>query len=478
MDKRYDAIVVGGGPGGLAVGALLSKDGYTTIVLEKGPQLGGRYRSIEFKGCRVDNGVHLLTGSVGSIEETFCKRLFKDLGLELKQKEVFWTMGLVGRPGQEGIEFFSIDRAKGVGNFFDFFAFGSGMEMEPETRGELKRIFEIMGKMTMEEKRALVGTTWTDWLDRNCKDPLVSMILSVHCQLSGFSSDDTAAGGIIGSYAPFHAAGAVPFWYPAEGTLQDAIIRPLETYIRESGGVTYTNSKVRRIDIEGGRVNGVWLRNTASDTIEKIEAPVVVSAVPLHQAAGPLGILDMDVFPEDWQETIRSYQHRADEDLTGFYLLKEKVIPEDYYGWIHLFDAAEGIPNYVGDWLKGEFTNARVPPGKQLVYTFITANNTLSPFGRESDLNMVEKALGCWEGAMEKAFPGFQEKIEYKTYTLQLNWGRFALGSVLAEIKVRCPTAKGLYFAGDSVHTVASLASDKVYEAAKYCEQAILEDRG
>jgi len=27
------------------------------------------------------------------------------------------------------------------------------------------------------------------------------------------------------------------------------------------------------------------------------------------------------------------------------------------------------------------------------------------------------------------------------------------------------------------VHSVASLASDKVYEAAKYCEQAILRDR-
>jgi len=412
------------------------------------------------------------------MEETFCNRLFEELGLELKQKEVRWTMGLVGRPGQEGIEFFSINREKGVSNFFDFFAFGSGMEMPPETRGELERLFEVMGKMTLEEKRAFVDTTWTDWLDRNCKDALVSTILSVHCQLSGFSSEDTAAGGVIGSYAPFHGAGALPFWYPAEGTLQDAIIEPLETYIRESGGATRSNSKVLRIDIEKGKASGVWFRNTASDTIERIEAPVVVSAVPIHQAAGHHGILELDIFPEEWQTTIRTYKQRADEDLTGFYLLREKVIPDDYYGWIHLFDAAEGMPNYVGDWLKGEFTNATAPPGKQLVYTFITANNSLSPFGRESDLNSVEKALDCWEAAMEKAFPGFQETIEYKTYTLQLNWGRFSLGSVPAEIEVRCPTTEGLYFAGDSPHTVASLASDKVFEVAKYCEQAILKDRG
>jgi hypothetical protein len=411
------------------------------------------------------------------MEETFCKRLFEELGLKLKQKEVRWTMGLVGRPGQEGIEFFSIDREKGVSNFFDFFAFGSGMEMPRETRAELKRLFGIMGKMTLEEKRAFVGTSWTDWLERNCKDALVSTILSVHCQLSGFSSEDTAAGGVIGSYAPFHEAGAVPFWYPAEGTLEDEIIQPLKTYIREAGGQISTSTKVLRIDIDRQKVNGVWSRNTVSDTIEKIKAPIVVSAIPIHQAAGHHGILAMDVFPEDWQTTIRTYRERADEDLTGFYLLREKVIPDQTYGWVHLFDAGEGMPNYVGDWLKGEFTNARVPPGKQLVYTFITANNSLSPFGRESDLNKVEKALGCWEGAMEKAFPGFQETIDYKTYTLQLNWGRFSLGSVPAEIEVRSPTTEGLYFAGDSPHTVASLASDKVFEVAKYCEQAILRDR-
>ena len=121
MDKRYDAAVVGGGLGGLAIGALLSKNGLDIAVLEMGPQLGGRCRSIGFKGCRVDNGVHLLTGSVGSMEETYCKRLFEELGLPLKQKEVLWTMGLVGRNDQKGIEFFSIEREKGVSNFFDFF---------------------------------------------------------------------------------------------------------------------------------------------------------------------------------------------------------------------------------------------------------------------------------------------------------------------------------------------------------------------
>ena len=78
---------------------------------------------------------------------------------------------------------------------------------------------------------------------------------------------------------------------------------------------------------------------------------------------------------------------------------------------------------------------------------------------------------------MEKAFPGFRESIEAKGVTLQLNWGRHAWGIVPEEIDVKCPTVRGLYFAADSVRSVASLASDKVFEVAMLCEDAIAADR-
>ncbi len=477
MRKTCDAVVIGGGPGGLAIGALLAKNGMMPMVLEKGHELGGRYRPVTFHGCRVDNGVHLLTGYVESMEETFCKRLFHELDIPLQQKEVFWTMGLVGRKGPGEIEFFRLEREKGVKNFFDFFAFGSGMEMGPETQNEMERIFELMGKMTLEEKRKLIHISWADWLARNCRDPLASMVLSVQSQLSGCDAEDAAAGEIIGYYSPFYASGAVPFWYPAEGILQDSIIEPLATYIQEAGGMILTNSEARKVEIEGGGVSDVWFTDRATNVLHRIETPIAVSSIPIHQGAGEKGIFPLEIFPENWRTTVQSYADRADEDLSGFYLLREKRIPDDYYGWIHLFDSGEGVPNYVGDWLEGGFVNATVPQGKQLVLTFITAKNPLAPFGMPSDPDQVEKALSNWEEAMEKAFPGFRESIEHRTHTLQLNWGRYTWAIVPEEIGVQCPTVRGLYFAGDSVHTVASLASDKVFEVAKYCEEAVLADR-
>ncbi|MBI5629116.1 MAG: NAD(P)/FAD-dependent oxidoreductase, partial [Candidatus Rokubacteria bacterium] len=66
---RYDVVVVGGGPGGLATAALLCKGGLRPLVVEQKPTLGGRYRAIEFAGCRVDIAEHLLTGMVTDIHD-------------------------------------------------------------------------------------------------------------------------------------------------------------------------------------------------------------------------------------------------------------------------------------------------------------------------------------------------------------------------------------------------------------------------
>ena len=38
-----DAIIVGGGPGGLAIGTLLAKEGVSSAIIEKAPALGGGF---------------------------------------------------------------------------------------------------------------------------------------------------------------------------------------------------------------------------------------------------------------------------------------------------------------------------------------------------------------------------------------------------------------------------------------------------
>ncbi len=45
--KDYDAIIIGGGQGGVTCGALLANQGKKVLLLEASDRLGGRWRSIE-----------------------------------------------------------------------------------------------------------------------------------------------------------------------------------------------------------------------------------------------------------------------------------------------------------------------------------------------------------------------------------------------------------------------------------------------
>ena len=137
-NKKFDALIIGGGPGGLTIGALLAKNGISSAILEKEPDLGGRYRSINFHGCRSDNGVRMPTAMVRDPEETFMYKYLEHMGIAPKAtKAINWTMGMVRTDLPEKMEYFSMDPNKGVDNFFDFFAFGSGLPMEEPSRQEM-----------------------------------------------------------------------------------------------------------------------------------------------------------------------------------------------------------------------------------------------------------------------------------------------------------------------------------------------------
>jgi uncharacterized protein with NAD-binding domain and iron-sulfur cluster len=83
------AAIVGGGWAGLAAAVELARSGAQVTLFEAARQLGGRARSVETHGQRLDNGQHLLIGAyretLGLMKEVGAdpERLLKRLPLEL-----------------------------------------------------------------------------------------------------------------------------------------------------------------------------------------------------------------------------------------------------------------------------------------------------------------------------------------------------------------------------------------------------------
>ncbi|MFX1387805.1 MAG: FAD-dependent oxidoreductase, partial [Promethearchaeota archaeon] len=54
----YDIVIIGGGIGGTAIGAILTAKGFKILLIEKNKFIGGRCSSYEKEGFKIDVGVH------------------------------------------------------------------------------------------------------------------------------------------------------------------------------------------------------------------------------------------------------------------------------------------------------------------------------------------------------------------------------------------------------------------------------------
>ena len=476
--KDFDVIIVGGGPGGLAVGCMLAKQGVKSAIIERSSYLGGRFRAVNFHGCRVDSSVKFFASQFGSAEKTFCYKLFKHLGLPLKNKTVPWAMSLVNKDKPGKVEYFAMDPKLGAENFFEFFAFASGVRMAPESEKEIKRIAAIFEDMSLEECRKVVNVPFSDWLNKNVEDPITKAIFEGFGPVNGASMEVTNLGHVADSIGTFNRHGSIHIWYPEPGPIEDAIIAPLIKYYKDHGGKIITDRRVRSINIEKRRATGVVAQDDNNcNMLEEYSSPVVICAMPIFEAVAR-NVIRKEFLRKDWAEAIRLSGELAGQDLSGFFLLREKVVtPDKGYGWIHIFDN-DPFPVYMGDLALGHYTGATVPPGKQLVCAMIPGPLEATNFGLTAPMEKVKEAYRRWKESVEKGFPGFTKAIEYEGMNLQLCFSRYTYAVAPVAIDFQPPNLKGLYFAGDSIRSVGTQMSDKCFEIAFPVCESIMDYLG
>jgi phytoene dehydrogenase-like protein len=87
----YDIIVIGAGPGGSAIGALLAKRGYKVLIVDKNPRAGGRMMTIH------KDGFHYELFPINGVPQknSHFERILKEIGKEDEVEVLYLQKNLI-----------------------------------------------------------------------------------------------------------------------------------------------------------------------------------------------------------------------------------------------------------------------------------------------------------------------------------------------------------------------------------------------
>ena len=263
MSRQYDVIVVGAGNGGLAAGGITSKNGLSTLVLERHNIPGGSATSFRRGRFEFETSLHELAEVGPNPFEGTVRQLFDELGAKDVEWHIEENAFRVVLPGEDG---FDVTLPTGEE------AFAEEMERQmPGSRESVKAVFEL-GRHAIEA---------LEYLSKGTPDPAV--LQSEYADFMRISSHTTKevldalhmpkrAQDILVTYWCYLGAPAdqLDFLYYALMLILYVQLRPampkmrshemslaLEKAIHEHGGEIWYNSEVEKILVKDGKAYGV-----------------------------------------------------------------------------------------------------------------------------------------------------------------------------------------------------------------------------
>jgi diapolycopene oxygenase len=278
-------VVVGGGLGGLATACTLAARGYAVTLCDKNAWVGGKAAVLAEQGFRFDMGPTILT--IPGV----LKRIYAEAGRDLENYLDLVPLDPQWRSffddGTALDLFANVDRMKAA---LDAYAPGTGsgvgygkfMELSERLHrisddyffwrsvGGLKDMFDVRRGMSLSIVKEVMGMrpgrSVAGTVRSFVPDERAAQMLDHFTQYVGSSPDASPA--VLCGIAHMQSDEGV--WYPRGGTA--AVPRALASLAVDLGVEIRTRTPIRRIIVEGGRVQGV---ETA--TGETIAAGAVVS---------------------------------------------------------------------------------------------------------------------------------------------------------------------------------------------------------
>lgn len=262
--EHYQAVVIGGGIGGLTTGALLAREGLDVLVIDRRPGAGGVCTNYNRGGFQFDVGPHLLSGGA---ENGTIRKVLKILGTDEHVK--FLPVNPIARVLYPD---FTLEIPP------DYKQFAANIsEKFPHSEAQLLMLFREMEEVYEEINSMPSSFGIWDYLKVPLNQPVFMKYpnLTLHQMISSFVTDPRVKALVSSLWTYFglppERISAV-FWsavtmsyfkeggfYPEGGIgkVADALLKGL----KRCGGHFLPSAQVHKISVKRGKIQGVWLKN-------------------------------------------------------------------------------------------------------------------------------------------------------------------------------------------------------------------------
>ena len=328
MDQtKYDIIIIGSGLGGLECGAILSREGYSVLVLEKNKQIGGSLQTFVRDKQIFDTGIHY----IGGLDEG------QNLNQYFKYLEIMDSLKLQ-KLDEDGFDIVSFEGddtayryAQGYDNFIEVMS-GYFPEERQNIEKYCRQIREVCKSFPMYNLQASTGD-WSNvaYHDVNARDFIASCTSNKRLQAVLAGTNALYAG--EGDKTPLYTHALVINSYIEsayrciDGGSQ--IARLLTRTILNNGGKVVKHARAKKFVFNGDNIQYVQLEDG-----RQFEAKHFISNV--HPAV-TLDMVEEGKIRNAYRKRIGNLENSVSVFIV-YIVLKENTFDYFNYNYYHYID--------------------------------------------------------------------------------------------------------------------------------------------
>jgi len=352
MRMQKKVIIIGGGIGGTAAGALLSHRGLQVELFDKNSLIGGRCTTYEKEGFKIDVGVHLFgEGAQGPLQ--------KVTELIEMPNSIQWVLSREPRP---------LLCYKGKVSIYSRMTMA---QLLPE--GESENVMKFFADcMSIRKKRIkeLYYTNLESYLNQYSQDPTFHAFIAMICgQYFCVPPNVASTGEFIRAFRGVVSKRASA--YPRGGCI--AIPQSYVQGIEKYNGVVQLNAEVKRVIVEDGKATGVELEDGTTHF-----ADIIISNADIKNTV--MNLVGEHEFPKEYVQRVKQLTY-AQHCLAIKVALDKKVTDQKLIMNIHIdysdMDAyiekiyRGEIPDEIGGMITvpSNYDPGLAPKGKQLIFS-------------------------------------------------------------------------------------------------------------